>query len=26
MIVVRDGAPELISDKFPTDDPFIIPV
>jgi Xaa-Pro aminopeptidase len=26
MIVVRDGAPELISDKFPTDEPFIIPV
>lgn len=26
MIVVRDGAPELISDKFPTDDPFIIPI
>jgi Xaa-Pro aminopeptidase len=26
MIVVRDGAPELISDKFPTDDPFIVPI
>ncbi len=26
MIVVRDGAPELISDKFSTDTPFIIPM
>ena len=26
MIVVKDGAPELISDKFPTDEPFIIPI